>query len=222
LFQDRFKIFDEEWKKIIDQKWFPFISLNADLIREIINHAKNSWEIDDLLPKIQSYIDADIERLEKKWTNMSILEAHHPFIQKAISHYKSGDYISSVSVLYPRIEGIMRDFYLLEEPMEKATQKKLVDTIIKAKDLNQKPYSVLLPEKFRDFLINVYFENFDPKEEKPLSRHSVSHGVAEAKTFSLKGAIIGFLCLDQLTFYLSGYLKVNKANSANAKSRAAD
>ena len=115
LFQDRFKMSEEEWRKIINQKWFPFISLSSDLIREIINNAKNSWEIDDLLPKIQNYIDTDIERLEKKWLNMSMLKAHHQFIQKAISHYKSNDCISSVSVLYPRIEGIMRDFYLLRE-----------------------------------------------------------------------------------------------------------
>ena len=222
LFQNRFKISEMQWNEILKQGWFPFISLGSSLVNDIINYAKNSWNIDDLINKIKSFFDEKIDNLEAKWCSIKMLESHSPFIQKAISHYKAQDYLSSISVLYPRIEGIMRDYHLIIGSSEKATQSQLVETIVKAKDPDSRPYSLLLPDKFREFLSNVYFANFDPQGKKPLSRHSVSHGVADVEDYSLKGSIVGFLCLDQLSFYLSGHTKVDKANSADTKSHAAD
>jgi len=211
LFQDRFKISDEEWNWIIQQNWFPFISLNSATITDIVNYNRNSWNIDELLSKIKNEVDSKIHSMQEKWHNIKFFSSQVPFIDKAIEHYKDDDYISSISVLYPRIEGIMRAFHISRGSTEKATQANLVNSIVSSKNSHSISYSLLLHDRFRRFLSEVYFANFDPNGQKPLSRHSVSHGVAEAEKFSLKGAILGFLCLDQISFYIVGHDRTNNS-----------
>jgi hypothetical protein len=67
-------------------------------------------------------------------------------------------------------------------------------------------YSLLLPNNFRRYLEDVYFAHFDPNNPDVLSRHSVAHGVAPADDYSLKGASVGLLILDQLSFYLGSQI----------------
>ena len=202
LFQNRFKISSDEWKRIIDQSWFPFIALKSATINDIINYNKNNWNIDELLSKIKDEFDSQIDRLYLKWKNNKLFNPHLQFIETAIRHYNSGDYLSSISVLYPRIEGLMRDYHQKKGYETKATQGNLIDAIITKEQFDQKQCSLLLPEKFHSFLKDVYFANFDPNGNKPLSRHSVSHGVANVELFTFKGAIIGFLILEQISYYV--------------------
>ena len=63
--------------------------------------------------------------------------------------------------------------------------------------------SLLLPQRFKDYLKDVYFANFDlTKENVPLSRHSVGHGVAKASDVNLKSAVLGILIVHQLFYFL--------------------
>ena len=53
LFQDVFKISELEWERMVNQQWFPFITLRREVVTEVINYARNEWNIDELLPKIK-------------------------------------------------------------------------------------------------------------------------------------------------------------------------
>jgi hypothetical protein len=135
----------------------------------------------------------------QKWNSIPIFSEHMPFLQVAADHFKKDEHISCTSVLYPRIEGVMRSFHIIQAKGEKATQDRMAASVMRVKENEN---SLLLPDRFRSFLLDIYFASFDPESPKPLSRHTVSHGVAEADKFDLKASTIGFLLLEQLSYFI--------------------
>ena len=199
LFQERWKITEEVWANFFSQGWFPFISLTTDTINKMINHAKEEWPIDDLLPTVFAEVRKALPLMLDKWHSISAFSEHMPFFRVAADHFDKNDHISCTSVIYPRIEGVMRSYHIIQAKGEKATQDRIV-TSVTSGSVNQN--SLLLPDRFRKFLLDIYFASFDPEGPKPLSRHTVSHGVAEANKFDLKASIIGFLVLEQLSYFI--------------------
>ena len=204
-FQERFKISDSEWESLFQNGWFPFITLNNDLISNIINHNREGWNVDDLLLGIEKDVLQRLPDGLKTWAHIKAFEPHMDFISKAVEHYQNKDSLSCISVLFPRIEGILREFQSIQGQPEKATQKDLAGTVL---PVNENPqnyqYTPLLPLRFHQYLTEVYFANFDPlKKDNTLSRNTVGHGVATKENFDIKGATLGFLILDQLSYYFS-------------------
>jgi len=204
-FQERFKITDSEWKSLFQNGWFPFITLNNDLISSIINHNREGWNVDDVLPRIQEDVLKRLPEGLKTWAHIKAFEPHMDFISKAAEHYQKNDAISCISVLFPRIEGIMREYQFIQGQPEKASQKDLAGTVIPVnEDSKDHQYTPLLPLRFYQYLTEVYFANFDPsKKVNTLSRNTVGHGVATKENFDAKGATLGFLILDQLSYYFN-------------------
>jgi hypothetical protein len=201
-FQHLFKISEDEWNRLIAQQWFPFISLKNRTIQEIVNYARNNWEIDELTDRIANELAEMIPALLSKWEKNKLFESHFALFKQAAERFLEKDYISATAILYPRIEGLMRTYHMASNQSLKPTQKNLVTSVVDAKATERHGNSLLLPNNFRRYLEEVYFASFDPNDPKILSRHTVSHGVAPAENFSLKGAIIGLLILDQLSFYI--------------------
>ena len=201
-FQHLFKIKDEEWNKLLEQQWFPFISLKRRTIEKLINHAKNGWNIDELIEPISVEVDELVPSLLKKWERKRFFQGHFPILRKAAERYLEKDYISATSILYPRIEGLMRTYHLDTNQPDRASQGNLTRAVVEAHADQRHAYSLLLPGRFQRYLKEIYFANFDPNNPKVLSRHSVSHGVAPADLFSQKAALIGLLTLDQISFCL--------------------
>jgi len=205
-FQERFNIPDAEWTSLFKNGWFPFITLTNDLISDVLNHNRAGWNVDDLLPRLhQEMLNRLPDGLES-WANIKAFEPHMEFISKAAEHYQSNDYISCISVLFPRIEGILREIQEIQGQPEKTSQEELAGTVLSSNiNPKNKQFSLLLPLHFNKYLKEVYFANFDPlKKDNTLSRNTVGHGVATEENFDLKGSILGFLILDQLSYYFSG------------------
>ena len=203
---NRFKISDSEWQSLLQNGWFPFITLDNNLIDEIINHNREHWNIDDLLPKIKTNVLKRLPDGLKSWANIKTFIPHIDFISKAIEHYQKDDFISCISVLFPRIEGIMCQFQCIQGQSQRISQKDLANTVL-SPNVNPKShlFSPLLPLRFNQYLSEVYFANFDPlRADNALSRNSVSHGIATTENFTLKGSTLGFLILDQLSYYFHG------------------
>jgi hypothetical protein len=139
------------------------------------------------------------------WANIKSFEPHMDFISKAVEHYQKDDTMSCISVLFPRIEGIMRAYQSIQGQPEKASQKDLAGTVLQVNgDYQKHQYTPLLPLRFYQYLSDVYFANFDPlKKDNTLSRNTIGHGVATKENFDIKGATLGFLILDQLSYYFS-------------------
>lgn len=202
IFQERFKINDNTWKIILDQKWFPFAHLDNEIINQMISHAREGWDINELLPKITDNVKRLLKDNNPVQKSFRYKSEHSEIFEKAFERYLDEDYISCTSILYPRIEGLLRSFFHTEGYKGKLTDKSLSKAAIDHHERNRISYSLLLPSKFNDYLNNIYFAHFVPGSMPDVSRHSVAHGVARHDNFDLKAATIAILIIYQLTLFL--------------------
>jgi hypothetical protein len=200
-FQHLFKISESEWNAFFDQSWFPFVSLKDETIKRMISFIRNNWNIDDFLDDIANEVSEMAPSMLSRWKNNKSIEPHFDLLSHALERYLQSDYKSAVSIIYPRIEGIMRSLHNSLQSPNKTNQRGLVTTVIDARKHEYHEYSSLLPNMFQQFMEKVYFANFDATAA-PLSRNSVAHGVASSEEFSLKSSLIGILIIDQIFFYL--------------------
>lgn len=203
MFQERFKIDDNTWEIILDQKWFPFAHLDNEIVKQMISHAGEGWDIDELLPKITDNVKRLLKDNNPAKKSFSYITVHSEIFEKAFERYINEDYISCTSILYPRIEGLLRSFFRAEGYEEKPTDKTLSKAAIVHHEKNRISYSLLLPSKFNDYLNNIYFANFVSGSMPDVSRHSVAHGEARPENFDLKASTIAILIIYQLTLFLS-------------------
>jgi hypothetical protein len=170
----------------------------------MISHAKEGWEIDDLLPQITSTLKQLLttDRIEDKASKA--FADHIEVLHTAVDRYLADDYVSTASILYPRIEGLLRSFLRTEACRLNPSPRTLTKVAVERHDANRLDYSLLLPEKFNQYLDNVYFADFAPGSDPSVGRHSVAHGEARAEDFTLKTTTIAFLIIYQLTLFFSG------------------
>ena len=200
--QHLFQIDDDTWKYLFDNQWFPFIALKAITREKLINAAKARLFLDDLLPEISNEVKANCENLRIRIQNHSIFADHSKLLEHALDRYIADDFISSTSIILPRIEGIMRTLYRSSGLTDKPGQSKMAAAAVQARVIDQSGLFIL-PDKFHEFLTKVYFADFGrPSLPDIVSRHSVSHGVANQADFNQKSATIALLILDQISFFL--------------------
>lgn len=202
MFQERFSISEQNWESLFDSGWFPFNSLTHDTVQEIINYVKNGWDQTTLIRKISANLNARIDDFRENWKKKSIFADHANLLTHALDRFINNDYISCVSILYPRIEGLLRSFHMSSGSIDQPSQKKLAESAVNRYALNER--CLLLPHRFKQYLETVYFQSFDPNNSNiTCSRNSVGHGIADQENFNQQSAIVGILIVQQL-FYFFG------------------
>lgn len=209
LFQDRFRITDSEWQSFIQEGWFPFVSLPSGITEKMLAHVRSGWKIDEVLSEISSFVRESLDTWCGHWAAHRYMQEHLELIERAKERFLDGDFASAVSILYPRIEGAMRSFHEAVTPEIRANQHTLLESAVPKDAAEKRPYSVLLPARFRQYLGEVYFRDFEPGKRADLSRHSVAHGVADPAEFTEKAATLAFLILAQLAYYLAHNREAN-------------
>jgi len=200
-FQQYFRLSDEDWNKLFAASWFPFIGIGKDALRDLLTRVREGWNTEELVDLIAERMKARLPVQRQLWNSYEALKPHAQFLDHAIDRFVHGDSISAVSILFPRIEGLLREL-----------QVKLGSRSFKQIDLAGAPHTThtswssansrLLPLRFKQYLENVFFASFTPGVTPTLSRNSVAHGVAPASLFSVKSAVIGFLVIEQLCYHL--------------------
>lgn len=201
-FQHLFKLTDDEWVSLFSQMWFPFVTLKTQTVQRMLSFVKSNIPVDDLLPKIVEEVQSSTSNMLERWKNSPVLGNHIELIARAVERYMQQDYISATSILYTRIEGIMRDVLQIANSDKKASAKNLADTVTSQKETSDIGRNILLPRMFHKYLDDVYFRNFNPEQPAKISRHSIAHGVAKPEDFSVKASTIGLLLIDQLFYFL--------------------
>ncbi len=205
-FKRRFDFSEGEWEYCLNNSFFPFIYLDKDLIHILVNLAKeNSDNFDELyMPHLLKVFNDDLTKLAYQWQKNPIIKAESKFIDIAIKHYKEEDYISCISVIYPRIEKILRLHSCNIQPHLTTLKKKSLSNSIQINfDKTEYPYTPLLTERFTTYLENWFFKDFMPgKFGEPINRNTVSHGVASEQAFNRKFSVIAFMIINQLYYYL--------------------
>jgi len=213
-FQDLFKIEESTWQELFTQRWFPFIYLGHPLLKKIIEHARLGWNVDELLPEIRKEVDNILVNAAGVWRTNPYFEPHVHLLERAIERYHSEDHVSAAAILYPRIEGVMRSYFATAGVTKKPSAPNLAREVVQ-KDADKRHLCCLfLPDKFRDYLNQVYFANFTPGSNPDIGRHSVAHGEARAEDFAPKSSIIWILTLYQVALFLSPESKKDDAKEA--------
>jgi len=203
LFQDQLKITERQWHCMFEQHWFPFRFLPVEVIKKMLNIASEGWQIDEILddPKVLATIDEAIQSSEA-FLSPAVLSEHRELLTHAFQRYQAKDYKSCVSILYPRIEGVLRSIHA-EVGIGKASCTRVVDSATLQYEQTLGQSNLLMPSKFREYLTRVYFREWHPGDTpEHVSRHTVSHGVAPVCKFDRKAAIIGILTVLQIGLYL--------------------
>ena len=200
VFQERFAVTDREWKSLFDDLWFPFAGLRNQTIAGLLSHVRSGWSCDDMLDDIVAEVRCQAPSMLESWRSHRTISKHMKFLERAVERFLDDDSMSCTSILFPRIEGIVRTYDVDLGNTGDLRQNDLGDLAVTAKIANDR--SLLLPLRFRAYLKNVFLANFDlGRDNVPLSRNSVAHGVAKASEVGLKSAVLGILIVHQL-FYL--------------------
>jgi hypothetical protein len=192
MFRDRLTASDVEWSALIAQRWFPFASLPHDLLRNMIEHARAGWPVDDLLPNIVAHVRGELPRMREFVKKATIFERHRTVLLQAIDAYERNDFAIVVQALFPRIEGVLRDH------TTKTRSNELPDAVTTRE---RQELSLLWPARFRDYVSETLFawESFaNPAQVSKVTRHSVAHGVANDALFDEKSATIALLVFQHL------------------------
>ncbi len=201
--QNRLAFSEKQWEEFFKQAWFPYSSLNSERIESIKNYAENSLPIDDMQNEIKGDLLKRCSEIRSAISTHAELEKHRDYLLKTVEHFQNSDWLSCSSMLYPRIEGVLRSWHEKVGIGTQANQNNLVKSA--GTSLNGRPIAsgLLLVPKFLEFLDNIYFADFDPAHPEGVSRHTVSHGVVPQEQLNLKSALTGMMILEQLIFLMS-------------------
>lgn len=201
LFNERFKLLKSVWDELFSSNLFPFILLPENLIKKMVHMVKTQVDLEPLFIEIRKLLISEEKSIMDSFTGKKFYNDQLEFIRIAYKHLNQSDYISCIAVLYPRIEGILRQlFFSIHPSSTTAKQEDQVSAITEKYDSN---FGILFPGRFKKYITQCYFRNFNPHDPEGLSRNTVGHGVAKLEEFNLQGAILGFLILIQIKYYLS-------------------
>jgi len=202
LFQERFSINEIDWEKLFSSKWFPFIGLPNNMIQEMLDHVRAGWSVDELTKQIVGAVKENVPVFLQAWDKHPTFAEHSQILHKAAERFRADDFISCTSLIFQRIEGLLRSNHAAVGCTDRPSQKNLAASAVQS-NLDRER-CLLLPHRFQQYLDQVYFADFDPSDPNiGVSRNSVGHGVASADQFDEKAAAVGLLVAHQL-FYCFG------------------
>lgn len=197
---------NEVYKQILNDWWYPFISILSDY-REVYNFYL-SWKINnDIFDKIINKFDKwRLEEIQNKWFNNNIFSAKQSFLKAWIEAYLQNTeswYINCLNTLGLQIEWLLHEYYLWET--WNANNYKQIIEYLKNKISNSWKSNLLtiwFNDSFVNFLLEHVFWKFDIKTWKlDFSRNTIWHWVAKASDFNKYRAFQYILIIDQLYYY---------------------
>lgn len=199
---------EAQFEEMLKDGWVPFIEIVSTEYKSLSDAYQNKFHFEDTIDKIVGNFDKErIEKITTKWWRKPIFNDKKKILQAGINAFLSGKdegYINCLKNLLSEVGGIINLQYFNDTGKGKASFPQLSNYITKkGKTKAGSDSSLLLPLSFLRYLNDVIFSNFDLESGKiDPSRHSSSHGVARAETYTKIKALQAILVLDQIYFYL--------------------
>jgi len=196
------------FEEMIKDGWFPFIEIIGSEFKPLSEVYTNRFHFEEGINRIvEKFNKARIETIISKWWKKQIFEDKKQILQAGINAFLRGDnggYINCINTLLPQIEGIIRLQYFAETGKGQVRVGELLSYLVeKGKSKSGSGESLLLMVPFLNYLKDVVYANFDVETgQLDLSRHSLSHGVAKAITYTRIKALQAILIIDQIYFYI--------------------
>jgi hypothetical protein len=202
MFPAVFSLTSDEWGKMIAAGFFPFAGLKKDTVAEIANHCRQGWD----LGRLESRIVEECKQLAPKFAEFCdaspLFRPHCDAIKAAARHFASNDSLSAAHLLYPRIEGVLRNHFLEAGGAPTRNQNRLLESALKGGMVGRHQYCLLLLEPFVEYLKAVIFAGFDPAKPTGVSRHTIAHGVVDTNQCDERSVALAFLSLHHLYYSL--------------------
>ena len=207
FFRERLDHTENEWSLMFKNRWFPFFGLSEDQLKRLKDFWRHGWEINDIVSDIAKDLKRRLPNLLEDWKKYEgIADDHFENLNDAVEDFMKDDHRRCGQNLYTRIEGIMRSDYmtskyretiLQEEEIEFPNTDKLRKFVTTIDDVS----GLLLPDKFKEYLKDVYFSptNIKDKKARP-ARHSTAHGYAS--NWTEETSVVAFLIVEQIMRYI--------------------
>ena len=196
----------EHFKEMVKDGWFPFVEILSNDYKRLATAYEDGSRpsASEVKTLIDKFDESRVRGMTDKWWGNTIFQEKEKLLQAGIDAFLRGDYINCIKNLYTEIEGVMHSVYFEHWGENTRDTRKLVDYLITvAKSSVNDEQSLLLPQHFLEYLTESIFKNFDfATSTRDLSRHTSSHGVAEAKEYTPEKALQTLLTLDQIYYFL--------------------
>jgi len=208
-FYDLYSFIENEknFDDLTNDGWFPFIQLIGKKFDKIMQYYKEEKKYNFQIDKLISEFNKDkLESFTQYWWEKEAFKDKKEILESGINAFLQNDkngFIACIHTLYPQIEGIIGHEYLKSHG-KKLSSKELVQYIQqKAESKFNTASSTGFPKEFYTYLEKTVFKDFHSiTGEIDLSRHSASHGYANANDFTRAKALQAILILDQIYFYI--------------------
>lgn len=195
-------------KTMSEDGWFPSPALLPQPWRSMCK----AYDDGDPTRAAELAIDAvdedTLDRMVENWKQEEPFQSDLGFLERGVVHYKNGDYISSASVILPRLEGLTNRALKeaggtaqtrltdalgdVGEAATGATQDRWIGRQLRAR----------LDEAVEEFFMASFDPN-DPDAEDTLGRHAHAHGATKAGRYDEAYALKVLLAIDSLFFILN-------------------
>ena len=184
--------------------WFPFQRILGEEFENLYNDINKSLNENLNLPHLQIINAFDNHRLNEMlsdWSEVEVLP--HKQLETGLKHYQNQDPFSSIHVLIPYIEGIVRK--TLNNGLESIDQPTIREKI--SEDLkgilHTTEDNTLYIKAFKSYLKHIWHSSFSNSYNEllsPINRNTVSHGINMYEEFTMEKALQLILTIDQLSY----------------------
>lgn len=200
---------EPHYEEMVKDGWFPFIGLLGSEYRTLIEIYQNKFDFENRITNFINMFDTSrLARIINKWWYKQIFKDKQQILKAGVNAYLTGTndgYINCLKNLFTEIDGVIRFMYFKNTGKGRyiKTEKLLKHVLEKGRVKSGSDISLFLPHHFFQYLSNIVFTDFDLGKDKiDLSRHSASHGVASAESYTQMKALQGIFILDQIYFYI--------------------
>lgn len=186
--------------------WFPFQRILGkdfeNLYNDIMKFSSEDCYL-PYLPIISIFDNKRIDEMISDWKQTEIIP--YKQLEIGLKHYQNQDPFSSMHVLAPYIEGIVR--HTLNSKTKSMKQLEISEKISKdlGKQLQATDNDSLYIKGFKAYLENTWFSPFSDNERLcTISRNIVSHGISQYEECTMEKALQLILTIDQL-YYIYWY-----------------
>jgi hypothetical protein len=203
VYSDLVNIPNEDFDKLKENGLFPFYALKHKTNTNLLAYIRNGWPLDELFDGFESDLLDSNEKWRESWLASTWIPDFIKFFDIALERHSASDYVSSISIIIPKIEGVLRTDLVACDPTKHGhNQKALIEHIVEPSKNQYLWLSSFLPEHFKSYITDCFFKNFTHSTlDNDISRHSISHGASAIEHYDRKSSLISLLIFVQVIEY---------------------
>lgn len=199
IFTEYFLLSEADWDKTIAAGWFPFMHLVGDLWDGLFHSIRHDEDLNYPESQIYDSFSGVIDTKIEDWIRKDILRDEQPFLSRAVDAYKRKDWVSVISLISPRIEGIIRRSVGSYGKHDKMVND--LETAIAGSIPHER--SLLFPKQLARYFRETFLQFVDfSTPSDTLNRHTVAHGTVPGSSMDQSHGLRIMLLLDHLYYCL--------------------